>query len=58
MALVLADRVLETTTSTGSGTITLAGAEPGYQSFSAVGNANQTYYTITIDNDWEVGIGT
>jgi hypothetical protein len=58
MALVLADRVFETTTSTGSGTITLAGAEPGYQSFSAVGNGNQTYYTITIDNDWEVGIGT
>ena len=58
MALVLADRVLETTTTAGSGTITLAGAEPGYQSFSAVGDGNQTYYTITIDNDWEVGIGT
>jgi hypothetical protein len=58
MALVLADRVLETTTSTGSGTITLAGAEPGYQSFAVVGNANQTYYTITGDTEWEVGIGT
>lgn len=58
MALVLADRVLETTTTTGSGTITLAGAEPGYQSFSVIGNANQTYYTITTDSDWEVGIGT
>jgi hypothetical protein len=58
MALVLADRVLETTTSTGSGTITLAGAEPGYQSFSAVGDGNQTYYTITGDTQWEVGIGT
>ena len=58
MALVLADRVLETTTTTGSGTITLAGAEPGYQSFSAVGNGNQTYYTITADTVWEVGIGT
>ena len=58
MALVLADRVLETTTTTGSGTITLAGAEPGYQSFSVIGNANQTYYTLTTDSDWEVGIGT
>jgi len=58
MALVLADRVLETTTTTGSGTITLAGAEPGYQSFSVIGNANQTYYTITADTAWEVGIGT
>jgi hypothetical protein len=58
MALVLADRVLETTTSTGSGTITLAGAEPGYQSFAVVGNANQTYYTIAGDTEWEVGIGT
>ena len=43
MALVLADRVLETTTSTGSGTITLAGAKQGYQTFSlAIGNSNQT----------------
>jgi hypothetical protein len=58
MALVLADRVLETTTSTGSGTITLAGAEPGYQSFSAVGDGNQTYYTIAGDVEWEVGVGT
>lgn len=58
MALVLADRVLETTTTVGSGTITLAGAEPGYQSFSAVGDGNQTYYTITGDAQWEVGIGT
>ena len=58
MALVLADRVLETTTTAGSGTITLVGAEPGYQSFSAVGDGNQTYYTITGDTEWEVGIGT
>jgi hypothetical protein len=58
MALVLADRVLETTTSTGSGTITLAGAKPGYQSFAAVGDGNTTYYTIAGITEWEVGIGT
>lgn len=61
MALVLADRVLETTTTTGSGTLSLAGAAVGYQSFSTgVGNGNQTYYTISLPNanEWEVGIGT
>ena len=60
MALVLADRVLETTTSTGSGTITLAGATAGYQSFSVVGNGNTTFYVIAAQSgtDWEVGIGT
>lgn len=61
MALVLADRVLETSTTTGSGTITLAGASPGYQAFSTgVGDGNQTYYTIALEGgtEWEVGIGT
>ena len=60
MALVLADRVKETTTTTGTGTITLAGAATGYQSFAAVGNGNTTYYTIAGQNtsEWEVGIGT
>jgi hypothetical protein len=60
MALVLADRVLETTTTAGTGTITLAGAETGYQSFAAVGDGNQTYYTIAgqSSSEWEVGIGT
>ena len=61
MALVLADRVKETTTSTGTTAITLAGAATGYQTFSsAVGNANTTYYTIAdqTGTDWEVGIGT
>jgi hypothetical protein len=59
MALVLADRVLETTTSTGSGTIALAGAKQGYQTFSlAIGDGNQTYYTIASQSEWEVGIGT
>ena len=59
MALVLADRVLETTTSTGSGTITLAGAKAGSQSFSlGIGDGSQTYYTIAGQIEWEVGIGT
>ncbi len=58
MALILADRVQETTTTTGTGTVTLAGAVSGFQSFSAIGNANSTYYTITGGTDFEVGIGT
>jgi hypothetical protein len=60
MALILADRVKETTTTTGTGTVTLLGASAGYQSFSAVGNANTTYYTIAgqTTSEWEVGIGT
>lgn len=58
MALVLADRVKETTNTTGTGTLTLAGAVSGFQSFSVVGNANVTYYAITSGTDWEVGIGT
>jgi hypothetical protein len=58
MALVLKDRVKETTTTTGTGTITLAGASSGFQSFSAIGNANTTYYTIAGGTEWEVGLGT
>ena len=58
MALVIKDRVKETTTTTGTGTYTLAGAEVGFQSFSTIGNGNTTYYTVTNGGDWEVGIGT
>jgi hypothetical protein len=59
MPLNVADRVRDTTTTTGTGTITLSGTPPtGYQSFSAVGNGNTTYYTINAGSQWEVGIGT
>ena len=58
MAFVVADRVKETTTSTGTGTITLAGAASGFQSFSVVGDGNTTYYTIAGGTEWEVGVGT
>jgi len=60
MALVLADRVRETSTTAGTGTVTLAGAVVGFQTFAAIGNGNVTYYTIAGQgtSEWEVGIGT
>jgi len=60
MALVVADRVKETTTTTGTGTVTLLGASTGFQSFAVIGNANTTYYTIAgqTGSEWEVGVGT
>jgi hypothetical protein len=58
MALVVKDRVKETTATTGTGTYTLAGAVTGFQSFSVIGNTNTTYYACTDGTNWEVGIGT
>lgn len=60
MAFVVKDRVQETTATTGTGTLTLAGAVAGFQAFSAIGDGNTTYYTIydTNTSAWEVGIGT
>ena len=58
MALVVADRVKETTTTTGTGTYTLAGAVTGFESFASIGNGNTTYYCCTDGSDFEVGIGT
>lgn len=61
MAFVLADRVKESTTTTGTGTINLGGAFTQFRTFVAgVGNGNQTCYCIISGNgtDWEVGLGT
>ena len=61
MALVLNDRVKETTTTTGTGALTLAGAVTGFETFgTGVGNSNTTYYAITLPGsaEFEVGLGT
>jgi len=61
MAFALNDRVKETSTTTGTGTFDLAGAETGFESFvSGVGTGNSTYYAISNDGttEFEVGIGT
>lgn len=60
MALVVNDRVKETTTVAGTGTATLLGAALGYQSFAVIGNGNTTYYCIADQggSNWEVGLGT
>ena len=60
MALVVNDRVKETSTTTGTGIFTLAGAVAGFESFStAIGNTNTTYYAIANSNgEFEVGLGT
>ena len=61
MALVINDRVKETSTTTGTGTFSLAGAETGFETFvSGVGDGNTTYYAISHDgtDQWEVGVGT
>ena len=61
MALILNDRVKETSTTTGTGTINLAGAETGFETFvSGVGSTNTTFYAIELNSagEFEVGIGT
>ena len=61
MALVLNDRVKETSTTTGTGTLNLAGAVTGFETFVAgIGNSNTTYYAITLPAtaEFEVGLGT
>lgn len=62
MALVLADRVKDTTTTTGTGAVTLSNVAPiGYRTFgAAIGDGNTTYYVINGPgtSEWEVGVGT
>ena len=58
MAFTIADRVKETTTTTGTGTYTLAGAVTGFETFASVGDGNVTYYCCTDGTDFEVGVGT
>ena len=58
MALVIKDRVKETTATTGTGAYTLAGAISGFEAFSEIGNSNTTYYGCSDGTDFEVGIGT
>ena len=59
MALVLADRVKETTTTTGTTDFVLSGADAGFQTFAAgVGANNTTYYAVALGSDFEIGLGT
>ena len=60
MPLVLADRVQETASAPGTGSVTLLGAVTGFQTFAVIGNGNTTFYTIADQggSNWEVGIGT
>lgn len=59
MPLTLANRVKETSSTSGSGVIVLDGASTSYQSFSSVlSSGDTTYYTIVNSPNWEVGLGT
>jgi len=59
MALVISDRVKETTTTTGTGTYTLGGAVTGFETFTAnLSNSDTTYYACSDGTDFEVGLGT
>ena len=59
MAFKVADRVKESTTTSGTGNVALGGAQNGFVTFSSVlSNGDTTYYTISDGNNWEVGLGT
>ena len=59
MALVISDRVKETTTTSGTGTYTLGGAVTGFETFTAnLSDGDTTYYACTDNTDFEVGLGT
>lgn len=58
MAFVVADRVKETSTTTGTSSYALAGAVAGFRSFASIGDGNATFYVATDGVDWECGVGT
>jgi len=61
MAFLVADRIKETTTTTGTGTLSLGGAVSGFETFvTGIGTTNETYYAVVdyATGDWEVGVGT
>ena len=60
MALVVNDRVKQTSTTTGTGTFDLTGSVSGFESFvTGIGDTNTTYYSIVNENgEFEVGLGT
>jgi trimeric autotransporter adhesin len=64
MALILKDRVKETSITAGTGTLTLTGAVIGYQTFnSVIATGSKVYYAIQntaigFETEWEVGVGT
>lgn len=66
MALIIADRVKEATTTTGTGSFTVSGAETGFRAFSAVCATSDTFYYAVQEvdgsgaasGDWETGLGT
>ena len=59
MALVLKDRVKETTATTGTGSYVLDGAATGFQSFAdALADGDTTYYAVEDGTYWETGLGT
>ncbi len=58
MGLVLKDRVKQTSTTAGQGTLQLTGSVDSFRSFADIGDGNNTYYCIVDGNNFEVGVGT
>lgn len=59
MAFKLGDRIRETSTTTGTGSLTLAGAVTGFATFASVlSTGDTTWYAIVLGANWEVGLGT
>ena len=58
MGIIVKDRVKQTSTTTGQGTLTLTGSVDGFRTFADIGDGNSTFYCIVYGNDFEVGVGT